>query len=98
MVFVKIWVEIDAERLAGNFATLRQATAQPGNAASEITVLGVVKADAYGHGVTTCAPILARAGAKWLGVTDAQEGALVRTVLAEAGILHAAPPRKPRMW
>jgi alanine racemase len=91
-MILKIWIEIDAERLAGNLAALRRATSQPGDAASELTVLGVVKADAYGHGVTACAPILARAGAEWLGVTDAQEGALVRTTLAEAGISPAQQP------
>jgi alanine racemase len=89
---VKIWIEIDAERLAGNLAALRRASSQPGDAASELAVLSVVKADAYGHGVTACAPILARAGAEWLGVTDAQEGALVRTTLAEAGIAPAQQP------
>ena len=89
---MKIWIEIDAERLAGNLAALRRASSQPGDAASELAVLSVVKADAYGHGVTACAPILARAGAEWLGVTDAQEGALVRTTLAEAGIAPAQQP------
>ncbi len=45
--------------------------------------LAVIKADAYGHGATLCAPALVSAGARWLGVTDVEEGALVRQTLGE---------------
>ena len=44
-------------------------------------MLAVVKADAYGHGATECAPVLAAAGARWLGVTSAEEGVAVRGAL-----------------
>lgn len=47
-------------------------------------MLAVIKADAYGHGATECAPVLAAAGARWLGVTSAEEGSAVR---ASLGIL-----------
>jgi alanine racemase len=40
-----------------------------------------VKANAYGHGAEVCAPVLAQAGAEWLGVADAEEGAAVRAAL-----------------
>jgi len=91
MVFVKIWVEIDEERLAGNFAVLQRVSAERSGAA--MTLLAVVKANAYGHGISVCAPMLARAGAQWLGVTDAEEGAAARMALAEAGVRQAAQPR-----
>ena len=55
-------------------------------AATEI--LAVIKANAYGHGAVTCAPMLVRAGARWLGVTCAAEGARVRAALEAEG-LHA---------
>jgi alanine racemase len=45
--------------------------------AAGVDVLAVIKANGYGHGAALCAPVLARAGAAWLGVTDAGEGAAV---------------------
>lgn len=71
-----IWAEISASRLRDNFHAL-QAAAGP-----QIEVLAVIKADAYGHGATECAPVLAGAGAQWLGVTSAEEGLAVRASLA----------------
>ena len=47
----------------------------------------VVKANAYGHDVLACAPLLAAAGATWLGVTSTEEGAAVRAVCPEQRIL-----------
>ena len=67
-----IWAEISAGRLRANFHAL-QAAAGP-----LVEMLAVVKADAYGHGATECAPVLAAAGARWLGVTSAEEGIAVR--------------------
>ncbi len=47
----------------------------------DVEVLAVVKADAYGHGAALCAPVLAEAGAKWFGVSDVEEGAIVRAAV-----------------
>jgi alanine racemase len=66
---VNSWVELSAERLAANYRTLAEAAG--------VTVLAVVKANGYGHGASLCAPVLARVGASWFGVTDAAEGAAV---------------------
>jgi alanine racemase len=82
------WIEISEERLAANFRAIAQA------AGRETVVLAVVKANAYGHGIELCSPALARAGAPWLGVTGASEGARARHALAEAGI---APKDQPRI-
>jgi len=73
-------VEVSEERLAGNFRTLTAA------AGPETEVLAVVKANAYGHGVEACSAMLARAGARWLGVTCVSEGARVRWALEAAGL------------
>lgn len=70
-----ILAEICASHLCSNFDALRQA------AGPEIEMLAVIKADAYGHGATGCAPVLAAAGARWLGVTSAEEGSAVRMAL-----------------
>jgi alanine racemase len=77
---VKNWVEISGQRLAANYRLLADSVA------AGTSVLAVVKADAYGHGIELCAPVLTSAGAEWLGVTDVSEGATVRAALGKAGI------------
>ncbi len=67
-----IWAEISRSRLMKNFHAVQQA------AGAGSGLLAVVKANAYGHGSPQCAPILAEAGAEWLGVTSVDEGILVR--------------------
>jgi alanine racemase len=62
-------------------------------AGKDTAVLAVVKANAYGHGAGVCAPVLAKAGAEWLGVADAVEGVAVREVLAAAGVAYEDQPR-----
>ena len=74
------WIEISAPNLTSNLHAIQQT--------AESEVLAVVKANAYGHGAQICAPVLARAGARWLGVTSAEEGARVRHALNQAN-LHA---------
>jgi alanine racemase len=76
-----VWAEVSRGRLLHNFRTLR-ALAGP-----EIALIAVVKANAYGHGATLCAPWLAEAGAEWLGVTCLQEALAVRAVCPQARIL-----------
>jgi alanine racemase len=102
---VASWVGIDEERLAANYAALKQAT-QPALPADNgagsqagvadghvacVAMLAVVKSDAYGHGAERCAVALARAGAPWLGVADAAEGARVRSALLRAGMECSMP-------
>jgi alanine racemase len=72
------WIEVDEGALARNFGVL-QAQAGPGT-----EVLAVIKANGYGHGAEWCARVLVEAGAQWLGVTCAAEGARVRQALREA--------------
>jgi alanine racemase len=75
-----VWAEVSGPRLLANWEKLRFA------AGGDADLIAVVKADAYGHGVEQCAPLLVNAGAAWLGVTGAEEGALVRAVCTEAGM------------
>ena len=81
---MKTWVEISAQRLAANYALLTRR-------ACDTAVLAVVKANAYGHGAAVCAPILAAAGAPWLGVTDTAEGEVVLEALGALEGLASAP-------
>ncbi len=71
-----VWAEVSAGRLAANYRRLCAA------AGPAVDVLAVVKANAYGHGATECAPVLAAAGARWLGVTSVEEGVAVRRALS----------------
>jgi alanine racemase len=86
-VVVKSWVEISEQRLRANYRLLVDA------AGPHTAVLAVVKANAYGHGAKVCAPVLANAGAEWLGVADAAEGIAVREVLSAAGVAYEDQPR-----
>lgn len=74
-------LEVSGQRLRANVRgidhTLAEAVA-PSDGRPHPALLAVIKANGYGHGATICAPILARAGVPWLGVTDAWEGAAVR--------------------
>jgi len=72
------WIEIDEAALAANYRAL-QTAADP-----ETAILAVIKSNAYGHGAEACARILVHAGARWLGVTCAAEGARIRKLLGGA--------------
>ena len=76
-----VWAQISRSRLLSNWNLLRRAVPQ------DVEVLAVVKANAYGHGVLACAPLLAAAGAEWLGVTCVDEGIALRTVCPQSRIL-----------
>ena len=76
-----VWAEVSRQRLLANFEKLRHAVG------SRADLMAVVKANAYGHDVLACAPLLAGAGAQWLGVTGAEEGGAVRAVCPQPRIL-----------
>jgi alanine racemase len=84
---VKSWVEISEKRLKANYKLLVEA------AGGQTAVLTVIKANAYGHGAELCAPVLAEAGAEWLGVADPSEGAAIRDALTSAGVVKETQPQ-----
>jgi len=75
------WAEISRSRLIHNHDILR------GLAGSEIELLAVVKANAYGHGLPECGRLLEANGARWLGVTSVEEGVALRQVCLQARVL-----------
>jgi alanine racemase len=75
-----VWAEVSRSRLLHNYELLRRR-------AGAAELLCVVKANAYGHGAVECAGVLAAQGARWLGVTSAEEGAAVRAACPEARVL-----------
>jgi len=70
------WVEISKNNIAGNFTALRHAVGPA------VEVMPVVKADAYHHGAVEVSRLLAELGAKWLAVSNVEEGVELR----EAGL------------
>ncbi|MGC1869625.1 MAG: alanine racemase [Acidobacteriaceae bacterium] len=85
--------EISRSRLISNFKYLRSLLPAvepqkhaPEHAAST-DLLAVVKANAYGHGLSPCAPWLVQAGAKWLGITSVEEGVALRRLCPKVRIL-----------
>jgi alanine racemase len=78
------WVEIRARALEDNYRFLSAL------AAPHAELLAIVKADAYGHGLSVCAPAVVRAGARWLGVTSVEEGVAARALCPEARLLVIA--------
>ena len=73
--------EIDLAALRHNFREVRRVVGD------DCAVLAVVKADAYGHGVTGVAPALAAAGANLFGVALVEEGIELRRLGLEQPIL-----------
>lgn len=71
----RTWAEVSMERLAHNYYNLRAL-------APNSRYLGLVKADAYGHGAVTIARELEKLGADYLGVACLDEAIEVR----EAGV------------
>jgi alanine racemase len=86
------YVLISKERIAGNYREVRRAVG-PG-----VDVMGVVKADAYGHGAIEVARVLISEGAKWLAVSSVDEGVTLRCagipsrILVMAGFLKYEGP------
>lgn len=70
------WVEVSRRQIASNYEAVR-ALVGPG-----VEIMGVVKADAYGHGAVEVARTLWAQGARWLAVSSVEEGVTLR----DAGI------------
>ena len=66
------WADVDLDALASNFRAVRE------RVGAGVAVMGVVKADAYGHGAQECARRLAAEGAEWFGVATPEEGFALR--------------------
>ena len=66
------WVEISLKQIADNFQAVRDVVG-PG-----VEVMPVVKADAYRHGAVEVSRALTNAGARWLAVSNVEEGVILR--------------------
>lgn len=70
------WLEVSLQQIAANFRAIRKL------AGAGVTVMPVVKADAYRHGAVEVSRVLEEAGARWLAVSNVHEGIALR----ESGI------------
>lgn len=66
------WAEIDRDALAANFHIVKD------RVGPNVSVMAVVKANAYGHGAVECARRLEAEGAGWFGVALPEEGIELR--------------------
>jgi len=77
---LKSWAEVSSARLVENFRVVRAV------AGAGAETLAVIKANAYGHGADICAPLLMAEGARWLGVSDLEEGSAIREAMPHRGV------------
>jgi alanine racemase len=68
----RCYVEISRSRIAANYRAVRDAVGPFAQ------IIGVVKANAYGHGAVEVASVLAAEGAAWLAVSSVEEGIALR--------------------
>lgn len=78
------WIEISLRRIAANFQAVRDVVGP------NVEVMPVVKADAYRHGAIEVSRTLASAGARWLAVSNVEEGVALREHAISARILVMA--------
>jgi alanine racemase len=78
------WVEISLSQIAENFRAIRALVG------SGVEVMPVVKADAYRHGAVEVSRTLEAEGARWLAVSNTDEGIALRDAGIRARILVMA--------
>jgi alanine racemase len=78
------WVEISRSRIAANYRAIAR------KVGGDVTVAPVVKADAYRHGAIEISRVLLGEGARWLAVSNVEEGVSLRMAGIDARILVMA--------
>src|SRR5712691_1406515 len=73
---MRSWVEVSLGQIRANYRAVRNVVG------AEVDVMAVVKADAYRHGAVEVSRLLEAEGARWLAVSNVEEGVALR----EAGI------------
>ncbi|MBV9612850.1 MAG: alanine racemase [Acidobacteriaceae bacterium] len=78
------WVEVSRGQIAANFNAIRNVVGP------QVEVMPVVKADAYRHGAIEVSRTLEEQGARWLAVSNTEEGVILRDAGIRAHILVMA--------
>lgn len=82
----RIWAEIDLKQLVNNFSRVKDIL-KPST-----KIMGVVKADAYGHGICQVAAQLIEKGVDFLGVATVSEAIELRHTFKKIPILILSEP------
>ncbi len=84
----RTWAQVNLDHLAHNLDVIQQKL-QPG-----CQIMGVVKADAYGHGDRYISAELERLGIKWFGVSGINEAISLRKngIKGDILIIGSTPP------
>lgn len=69
---MKTWVEISNSAIQNNILVFKSSLKQ------KVTLMAVIKSNAYGHGLLEVAHIARQAGVKWFGVDSVDEGLALR--------------------
>jgi alanine racemase len=80
----RCWVEVSRAQIAANYQAVRKVVG------AGVEVMPVVKADAYRHGAIEVSRTLEEQGAKWLAVSNTDEGVSLRDAGIKARILVMA--------
>ncbi|MCX6163998.1 MAG: alanine racemase [Ignavibacteriae bacterium] len=79
--------EIDLNKLEYNFNRIKKHLQKNNPSRKRIKICGVVKANAYGHGIQEISKKLISIGADYLGVANYDEAIKLRTTIPDASIL-----------
>lgn len=83
------WAEVDELAIAGNTSALQRIVGE------HVAVMGLVKANGYGHGIVAAARAMLRGGASHLGVATVGEGLQLRAAGISAPILVLGISQRP---
>src|SRR4051794_29926555 len=78
------WVEVSRQQIGDNFLAIKE------ELGSAVEIMPVVKADAYRHGAIEVSRVLEEKGARWLAVSNTEEGVALRDAGVKARILVMA--------
>ena len=86
----RTWAEIDIDNIEHNFSVCKQIAKQG------VSLMGVIKADAYGHGAQVYAKVLSEMGCEWFAVSNLEEALEIRRAGVDTPILILGytPPEK----
>ena len=81
---MRSWVEVSLGQIRKNFRAVKEVVGE------SVEVMPIVKADAYRHGAVAVSHALEAEGARWLGVSNVQEGVALREAGSQSRILVMA--------
>jgi alanine racemase len=81
---MRSWVEVSLQQIRANFRAVRTLVGE------SVEVMPVVKADAYRHGAVAVSHALEAEGARWLAVSNVEEGCVLRQAGTQSRILVMA--------